>query len=156
VRLHGAVTQRAVILTALAVRTCNLNVLCYVCQRTCDWLGEDVRGIPFTRTAVSLFGVSASATSWKPVISPGRPVTRTSRKHQQDPKLQTIHGDGAFVLHIFWIRNCGNDHIYYIGHAELRCLTFHKYFFCALYLGGRGERRGLLVQVAPKGDIGDD
>jgi len=152
VRLHGLITQRAVILTDLAVRTWNLNVLCYVRQSMCDWLGEDVRGIPFTRTAVSLFGVSASATSWKPVISPGRPVTRTFRKHQQDPKLQTIHGDGAFVLHIFWIRNCGNDHIYHIGHAELRCLTFHEYFFLRVVFGGGGRE----VQVAPKGDIGDD
>lgn len=51
--------------------------------------------------------VSASAISGRLLISLGSLVTReaSGRTHLQEIK------EGTFVLHIFWIWNCGNDHI---------------------------------------------
>jgi hypothetical protein len=73
--------------------------------------------------------VNISAISGELVASPGSPLTRASKKIYGRTQLQKrIQEEGPFVLYIFWIRNCGNHHIQYMGRVDLRCLAFHKYF----------------------------
>lgn len=101
-RFDGVVSQRAVVLTALAIRTWNLKVPSMLRLPDYVWLTWRRRqrhplytnsGLIIRCKCIGHF-LEAGDISWES-------VTRTSRKHRQDPKLQTIHGDGAFVLHIF-------------------------------------------------------